>query len=240
MPPVSAPSVLEDLIIENRANYPDELRTARMQPRDETATQALKDDSDRWDRLAEIAGVASHKALPGEDPVEHLHDAAVRGSYVSFVVLDAEGVPSNGFFPLHELDKSSTNVEPVVARQRLQSSPASAPGTVAHGTASTATVAQPEGTKPQGVPANYDDLNAKDAKALLSSNEPGIDPRAIANYEASRGDAARSTVLKEAEKLDLLGSAPQTPQTDPQATQPADGTGGGAGEDDDDTGGSSS
>lgn len=218
-------TVLEDLIKNAAENYPPELRDARAVPVDPQATADLKADSDRWAKLAELAEVEVEQAGPDEEPHGYLADASVRGANVTFAVIDADGAPSYGFFPLTALAGSSAQAKKAAARGRMggrptRIGPPTRPGRVTGGTASTPSVTQPDGPKPPGVPANIDDLNAKEVVALLRSPTDGTDPHAIAQYERDRGDDARPSVIKEAEKRNLFAAAPQTPQSDPQGAQP--------------------
>jgi hypothetical protein len=129
-PPVGAPPAIgiEQLVAEAAANYPDELRDARGIPRDDAATASLKDDPDRMARLAELAEVEDDGRIA---------DVAVRGTNVTFVVLEGdEGVPSTGFFPLESLG-SGTKAKRA-ARRGTRSSASTVDthhGAVGHGTA---------------------------------------------------------------------------------------------------------
>jgi hypothetical protein len=208
MPP-QPQNALEDLVVENRRTYSPELTTARAMPRDQQATDDLKGDSDRMERLADLAEV---------EP-ERIVDVAVRGRNVSFVVadgLDDAGVPtgaiSTGFFALSDLDGG----DKAKARKRggVRSRP-KVPRAPRGGTATVPSEAAPErgtaetepagpeqpgtGPAPGAVPDNLSELNADDTAALFADAPEGVDLGAVLAAEQAR-DNPRLTVLRAAEK----------------------------------------
>lgn len=207
MPP-QPQNALEDLVVENRRTYSPELTAARSQPRDEQATTDLKGDSDRMDRLAELAEVEPERVV----------DVAVRGRNVTFVVadgLDDSGAPtgaiSTGFFALSDLDGSGKRKRAggTSSRPKVPRSPRGGTATVPsvtdedRGTAET-DPAGPEqpGTGPAataGVPDNLSELNAEDTAALFADAPEGVDLGAVLAAEQAR-DNPRVTVLRAADK----------------------------------------
>lgn len=223
---VAIPS-LEDLIGEMHRNYPVELRNIRGQLPDGPATQSLKDDSDRMARLSEMAQVELTPARPGDEPRAYIADVAVRGPYVSFVVLDEQGVPSNGAFPLHELDEGADTGSPIIGGTQTPTGGVGASGAVGHGTARVPTSARDGKLQaPPGVPANIDDLDEDEQIELLYHPPEGVDARAVASYLKSSDNPSREVVMT-AFDLGLYGPASTvtTPEQSAQGLHPVEGPG---------------
>lgn len=90
---------LDQLLEEHRRTYDSEVFRVRQEPRHHGHTEALRADPDRMAKLAELAEL---------DP-DRILDVSVRGDHVSFVVVDENGAPSYGFFPLADLPASESD-----------------------------------------------------------------------------------------------------------------------------------
>lgn len=93
---------LDQLLEEHRRTYDSEVFRVRQEPRHHGHTEALRADPDRMAKLAELAEL---------DP-DRILDVSVRGDHVSFVVVDEDGAPSYGFFPLADLPASESDDDP--------------------------------------------------------------------------------------------------------------------------------
>lgn len=193
--PVAIPS-LEDLIVEMGKNYPPELRNIRAVLPDGQATSDFKSDPDKMARLAELAGVNVEQTAPGEPDHEIIADVAIRGQYVSFVVLDADGVPSSGAFSVAQLAQGADDSKPLIAATPTVIGGTGQAGAVGHGTARVPTVARDgELQAPPGVPANIDDLSDDETVELLTNPPQGVDPRAVAQYVKGKDEPSEAVLM---------------------------------------------
>lgn len=187
-PPIS----IEQLIVEAEQSYPEELRNARGVIKDEAATTDLKGDADRMGRLAELAEVDA----------DQIADVAVRGTNVTFVVLEGdEGVPSSGFFPLAALagDSRARRAARTGAKTSAQTSAKTRRGAVGHGTA------DPSPVIPEDNGGDDDDtgdeplvnLNARGAVAELQAEDTTAERKAEiaqAEYDLPAGERRKTVV----------------------------------------------
>lgn len=211
--------VLEELIVNNRENYPDDLRAARNLPRNGKATARLNaalladpdaDDSavTQLEKLRELADLGDE---------ERIVDVAIRGEYITFQVADGEGAVSPGAFKLEALTADSKRGRKRAAKKggKADDRVETRGGSVEHGQATPDEPAEPGPDAPGadddagGLPDGIENMNRDAVIAQLKSPDDGVDPRAVARWEQEQREGGpRASVIKEAEKLGLFEPAP--------------------------------
>lgn len=226
-------NALGELIAQTHANNPPEKRAVRNMPRDHDATKALRADENRMDALADLADV----------PRDRLIDAAVRGGCVTFVVVDEDGVPSDGFFELDELPPAS----PTADRDAGEADEASADRIAqlerearardeehrramdAERARADEAASESERLREQlagaehlasaaGIPASFGELTGQQVVDLLKSPGPGVEPLAVVRAEFAREGGPREAVRRAAKGAGLLDDdGNPRPSTTPEA-----------------------
>lgn len=199
------PGSLEDLIAENQATYSQELMVARSQPPDVQATADFKGDPDNLAKLAELAEV---------DP-DDIAAVAIRGTNVSFMVKDAQGAVSAGFFPIaafaDDEDRAAAAAERGGVKPTVQIDPP-----LHGGTATVPTVAtEPGAATDAGTPENIDNLTGAQVATLLKDTPDGVDRDAVLAHEFDREGGPRVSVQRAASTLGLLDDEGQPKTADP-------------------------
>lgn len=223
MPPTTppTPASIEDLVTGNREVHNEELVNARALPPDDAETQKLREDDGRFEKLVELADVDEGWTLSRSDVV-------VRGPNAHFVVIDPDGVPTRGYFPLEALEaKSAAKRKRAASRgqtedQRLDTRG----GSVGHGTGDphggedNADGTPPpedsegegnpddngDGSSGEGLPDDIDALNATDTAKLIADPPTGVDPVAVWRHEQASQETPRVAVQRAAKKAELPGA----------------------------------